>query len=328
MDASFSDFLYWSGDSNLHSGPTSALSKYDRDVFWAYFAYFYMNKWADDWPVGITSLGIDWSVVGLVDRSARESVFWLGSRGSHSLCHYDTYGCNMVAQVKGRKRWSLFPPEDSCFLYPTRLPHEESTVFTEVNIRRPDTTKFPDFTRARCYTVDLHPGDVLFVPRKWWHFVECLDTSISINTWIPMPEDHLERLHEFSVSKILQCISPKDFSYSNGEQQEGLVDWSWLAEIRKRACSDLSPSAGSLDQVVRLRDLVGEPLLAVSSLPGASCLRSTPPDPISDGTEDVGEDISCFLQALTHPDTINLLVEKYLLLSQRRSGKKPDSNVD
>lgn len=56
MDASFSDFLYWSGDSNLHSGPTSALSKYDRDVFWAYFAYFYMNKWADDWPVGITSL--------------------------------------------------------------------------------------------------------------------------------------------------------------------------------------------------------------------------------------------------------------------------------
>ena len=32
----------------------------------------------------------------------------------------------------------------------------------------------------------LEPGDVLFVPRQWWHFVKSLDTTISVNTWIEL----------------------------------------------------------------------------------------------------------------------------------------------
>jgi HSPB1-associated protein 1 len=24
----------------------------------------------------------------------------------------------------------------------------------------------------------------LFVPKHWWHYVECIDTAISINTWV------------------------------------------------------------------------------------------------------------------------------------------------
>lgn len=39
--------------------------------------------------------------------------------------------------------------------------------------------------------VILEPGDVLFVPPKWWHFVQSIsdDFTISVNTWIDTPAD-------------------------------------------------------------------------------------------------------------------------------------------
>ena len=32
--------------------------------------------------------------------------------------------------------------------------------------------------------VVLERGDVLFVPRHWWHCVECIEPAVSVNTWI------------------------------------------------------------------------------------------------------------------------------------------------
>jgi HSPB1-associated protein 1 len=36
------------------------------------------------------------------------------------------------------------------------------------------------------YVVTLKPGDVLFVPHHWWHYVENVGTAVSINSWIPL----------------------------------------------------------------------------------------------------------------------------------------------
>jgi oxalate decarboxylase/phosphoglucose isomerase-like protein (cupin superfamily) len=36
------------------------------------------------------------------------------------------------------------------------------------------------------YVVTLKPGDVLFVPRHWWHYVENVGVAVSINSWIPL----------------------------------------------------------------------------------------------------------------------------------------------
>lgn len=38
----------------------------------------------------------------------------------------------------------------------------------------------------KAYTVVLSPGDVLFIPRHWWHYVENLDIAISVNIWVPL----------------------------------------------------------------------------------------------------------------------------------------------
>jgi Cupin-like domain len=35
---------------------------------------------------------------------------WLSTHGAHTPLHYDSYGCNVVTQVKGSKRWQLWSP--------------------------------------------------------------------------------------------------------------------------------------------------------------------------------------------------------------------------
>ena len=54
------------------------------------------------------------------DRGALDSTLWVGSRGCHTPLHYDTYGRNLVAQLHGTKRWTLFPPSATELLRPTR----------------------------------------------------------------------------------------------------------------------------------------------------------------------------------------------------------------
>lgn len=54
--------------------------------------------------------------------------------------------------------------------------------------------------------VVLEPGDVLFVPRGWWHFVESLELSISVNVWLPLINDSESRLKEALVKLIITRI--------------------------------------------------------------------------------------------------------------------------
>lgn len=80
------------------------------------------------------------------------------------------------------KEWILFPPKTD--LHASRVPFEESTVFSKLNLFCPNVDLFKDIVGGR--RIVLEPGDVLFLPHGWWHYVENLDTAISINTWIPM----------------------------------------------------------------------------------------------------------------------------------------------
>lgn len=36
--------------------------------------------------------------------------------------------------------------------------------------------------------ITLEPGDLLYVPRHWWHYVESIeeDPTVSINTWVEL----------------------------------------------------------------------------------------------------------------------------------------------
>jgi hypothetical protein len=107
------------------------------------------------------------------DRKGR-IFFWFGPAGTITPLHHDPVNL-MLAQVLGRKRIKLFPPQQTPFLY------NQVGVFSKVDPENPDLKKYPLFQQAKPIEVILEPGEVIFIPVGWWHYVKSLDISISVS---------------------------------------------------------------------------------------------------------------------------------------------------
>ncbi|XP_009639134.1 HSPB1-associated protein 1 [Egretta garzetta] len=213
VKATLEEFLAWScGQPSCLSGPFSC---YEYSKYWAYADYKYIAKVFEDKPEIFQD--IRWSDFGFPGRSGKESTLWIGSEGANTPCHLDSYGCNLVLQVQGRKRWHLFPPGDTSFLYPTRIPYEESSIFSKVNVANPDLKCFPKFRNTTAHVVTLSPGQVLLIPRHWWHYVESIDPiTVSINSWIELDADHEARVEE-AITRLLVCAIKSAENPSDGD---------------------------------------------------------------------------------------------------------------
>ncbi|CAH8837630.1 unnamed protein product [Trichobilharzia szidati] len=191
--ATINEFNNWINDVKDVNNP---FEKYPKELWWAYADYIYMSQ-SDEFQALINDLSFQELFPFLPDHMIKPT-FWLGSCKAHTICHRDTYGVNLVVQIHGTKRWLLFPPSDNPYMYESRIPLEESTVFSKVNFPLPNFKKYPLLTKTTPYCVTLHPGDILYVPRHWWHFVESTTTTTtssscssnytcSVNLWIDQP---------------------------------------------------------------------------------------------------------------------------------------------
>jgi hypothetical protein len=110
---------------------------------------------------------------------------WIGNRTIASA-HYDMAN-NLACCVVGRRRFTLFPPEQVANLYPGPLERTPAgQVVSMVDFRAPDLGRYPRFREAMAAAriAELGPGDVLFYPALWWHQVEALDAfNVMINYW-------------------------------------------------------------------------------------------------------------------------------------------------
>jgi ribosomal protein L16 Arg81 hydroxylase len=115
------------------------------------------------------------------DKKKVDVNLWVGSAGNVTQMHYDRDE-NFLAEVQGSKHIRLFDPEQTELLYP--YPKDSVMYYLSyVDCDNPDYEKFPKFREARAWEGVLNPGEILYLPARWWHQVRSLQDAISVNFW-------------------------------------------------------------------------------------------------------------------------------------------------
>ncbi|HUG45188.1 MAG TPA: cupin-like domain-containing protein [Sphingomicrobium sp.] len=110
---------------------------------------------------------------------------WIGNR-IRVAPHFDLKE-NIGIVVAGRRRFTLFPPEQLPNLYPG--PFELTPAGTRVSMvdcENPDLDLYPKFAEAMksARVVELSPGDAIYIPFHWWHGVDSLEPfNLFVNYW-------------------------------------------------------------------------------------------------------------------------------------------------
>ncbi|HTU67290.1 MAG TPA: cupin-like domain-containing protein [Steroidobacteraceae bacterium] len=119
-----------------------------------------------------------------VPRDAGPRV-WIGNRVKVQT-HFDLL-YNIACVVGGRRRFTLFPPEQMPNLYPGPIDFTPSgTPLSMVPFVAPDAAQFPRYAEAlrHARSAELEPGDALYIPYGWWHHVESLTPfNVLVNYW-------------------------------------------------------------------------------------------------------------------------------------------------
>ena len=125
---------------------------------------------------------------------------WLGPAGTRTPLHCDPYD-NILAQVVGYKYIRLYPPSATPCLYPCGVDEHGANLDNtsqvdvglvrdaelgdrvDIDAVRDQKLRFPLSEHAQYEEGVLGPGECLYVPAGWWHYVESVTLSFSVSFW-------------------------------------------------------------------------------------------------------------------------------------------------
>lgn len=160
-----------------------------------HFIYLQQQSWPFDvvFPILSNDLKtISCSLIRNLSEYSLAKILWLGCSPTRSQLHFDRKD-NFICQMCGRKEILLFGPEETKCLYPNvgkdaldQFTNRFSTIDTNLS-PKVFRKKYPDTSKTIATRIILNPGDVLFVPKFWWHLVSSYpDSHRSINIMVNM----------------------------------------------------------------------------------------------------------------------------------------------
>jgi hypothetical protein len=123
-----------------------------------------------DWTLALAK--VPWALSAVEAANRRE--YWslyVGAAGTVTTLHRDFADtAAYLAMVRGTKRVILFSPEDSERLYSGRVDPDA-----------PDYARFPRLDEATAYEDVIGPGEMLFVPPNWWHWLRATEKFMTVS---------------------------------------------------------------------------------------------------------------------------------------------------
>jgi len=102
---------------------------------------------------------------------------FFGSKDAKVRIHQDMDMSNvLLTQFHGRKRVVLISPQYSDLLY--RLPFNTHSL---VDLDNPDYNKYPGLAYVEANEYILEPGDALYMPSGYWHYITYLDGGFAVS---------------------------------------------------------------------------------------------------------------------------------------------------
>ena len=121
----------------------------------------------------------------LLDGLGAVPRIWIGNASTIST-HFDNSD-NLACVAAGRRRFTLFPPDQVSNLYVGPLDHTMAgQPASMVDLGDPDFDRYPRFREALAHArvVELDPGDAIYIPALWWHQVDALSPfNLLVNYW-------------------------------------------------------------------------------------------------------------------------------------------------
>lgn len=181
---------------------------------------------------------------GLISVESVIESIWLGNRTCIAP-HFDNTE-NLACVVGGRRRFTMFPPEQIRNLYvgPLDLTPAGQPI-SLVDVRNPDLNRFPRFAEAlaAAEVAELSPGDAVYIPALWWHNVEALeDFNVLVNYWWRDVPDYFESP---SMSLLHCLLTVKSLPPQQRRDWQALFDY-LIFQSEGPALEHLSPQIQGL----------------------------------------------------------------------------------